>query len=145
MAIVTLAQLKSYFNKGDKPTEAQFIDTIDTLSSGSFAYKSYIALLTQAGTNAPTAVVLENTLGGTVVWTRSNTGNYTGTLVGAFLQTKTILMIQKQFQTFNGNQIEFAIGRNGNDSIYILSTNTATSTNADSLLSSTGIEIRIYL
>ena len=31
MAIVTLAQLKSYFNKGDKPTEAQFVDTIDTL------------------------------------------------------------------------------------------------------------------
>lgn len=47
-------------------------------------YKVYRALLSQSGTNAPTAVVLENTLGGTLVWTRSNAGKYVGTLAGAF-------------------------------------------------------------
>ena len=49
----------------------------------------YRALLTQTGTNAPVATVLENTLGGTVVWTRDSTGIYIGTLLGAFPSNKT--------------------------------------------------------
>ncbi len=54
--------------------------------------KVYRALLTQTGTDAPVATVLENTLGGTVVWTRDDTGLYTGTLAGAFPSaTKTVL------------------------------------------------------
>jgi hypothetical protein len=52
-------------------------------------YKVYTALLTQSGASAPTATVLENTLGGTVVWARSNTGLYTATLAGAFTASKT--------------------------------------------------------
>ena len=46
--------------------------------------KVYRALLTQTGTDAPVATVLENTLGGEVVWTRDDIGLYTGTLAGAF-------------------------------------------------------------
>lgn len=33
MAIVDIATLKSYFNTGDVPTEAQYIDVFDTLGS----------------------------------------------------------------------------------------------------------------
>jgi hypothetical protein len=47
--------------------------------------KIYVAYLTQTGTNAPVATVIKNTLGGTVVWARSSTGSYTGTLAGAFV------------------------------------------------------------
>ena len=47
-------------------------------------HKVYTALLTQSGTDAPVATVLENTLGGTVVWTRAGVGEYIGTLAGAF-------------------------------------------------------------
>lgn len=50
----------------------------------------YVALLTQSGTDAPVATVLENTLGGTVVWTRNSLGQYFGTLSGAFTENKTI-------------------------------------------------------
>ncbi len=50
--------------------------------------KVYRALLTQSGGHAPTATVLENTLGGTVVWTYSNEGIYVGTLAGAFPEGK---------------------------------------------------------
>lgn len=53
--------------------------------------KVYKALLTQAGTDAPVATVLENTLGGTVVWSRTAIGEYIGTLVGAFPDNKTSL------------------------------------------------------
>lgn len=38
--------------------------------------KKYIALLTQAGTAAPTATVLLNTTGNTVLWERSGAGDY---------------------------------------------------------------------
>lgn len=51
--------------------------------------KVYVALLTQTGTDAPVATVLKNTLGGTVVWTRTIAGAYYGTLVGAFTENKT--------------------------------------------------------
>jgi hypothetical protein len=56
-------------------------------------YKVYSALLTQAGTDAPVATVLQNTLGGTIVWTRDSVGTYTGTLAGAFTLNKTWLII----------------------------------------------------
>lgn len=52
----------------------------------------YTALLSQSGTDAPVATVLENTLGGAVVWTRNGVGDYRATLAGAFTENKTITM-----------------------------------------------------
>ena len=52
-------------------------------------YKVYTALLTQTGTDAPVAIVLENTLGGDVVWSYGEVGLYLGTLPGAFTLDKT--------------------------------------------------------
>ena len=42
--------------------------------------KVYKALLTQISNNAPVAIVLENTLGGEVVWTRDEESFYSGTI-----------------------------------------------------------------
>ena len=53
--------------------------------------KVYRALLTQTGTDAPVATVLENTLGGDVVWTRNSAGRYVATLAGAFTDNKTVM------------------------------------------------------
>ncbi len=53
--------------------------------------KVYVALLSQAGTAAPVPTVLQNTLGGTVVWTRTGTGQFKATLVNAFTADKTYL------------------------------------------------------
>lgn len=39
-------------------------------------YKVYTALLTQSGTDAPVATVLENTLGESIVWQREGVGEY---------------------------------------------------------------------
>lgn len=44
--------------------------------SGAPAYNVYTALLTQSGTAAPTATVLENTTGATLTYTRSGDGEY---------------------------------------------------------------------
>ena len=64
--------------------------------------KVYRALLTQTGTNAPVATVLENTLGGDVVWTRGLTGIYFGTLAGAFPSGKTYVSPFQYVDTSNG-------------------------------------------
>lgn len=54
-------------------------------------YKVYTALLSQTGTDAPVATVLQNTLGGTVVWTRDDVGIYTATLASVFTTNKTFV------------------------------------------------------
>lgn len=59
----------------------------------SLGVKTYVALLTQTAGNAPVATVLQNTLGGSVVWARSAQGVYTGTLVAAFTAAKTGVFI----------------------------------------------------
>lgn len=66
-------------------------EKIQQSSSSQSAYKVYTALLTQSGTDAPVATVLENTLGD-IVWTRDSVGIYRGTLNGVlFLLEKTII------------------------------------------------------
>ena len=47
-----------------------------TSGGGGASYTIYRALLTQSGTNAPVATVLENTLGFTPTWDRSGPGLY---------------------------------------------------------------------
>jgi hypothetical protein len=73
MAIKTAAELKTYFETGDTPTQSQFEDLIDTTVK---PYKVYTALLTQEGTNPPDARVLENTLGFEPVWAYDEVGYY---------------------------------------------------------------------
>lgn len=70
----------------------EIIDWINNIGSTATPnYKIYRALLTQTGTSAPVATVLENTLGDDIVWTRGGAGQYTGTLNGAFTDNKVSL------------------------------------------------------
>lgn len=71
----------------------QIATTAFVLANGARPYKVYTALLSQSGTNAPVATVLENTLGGTVIWSYVSTGRYNGTLSDAFTSNKTACLI----------------------------------------------------
>lgn len=70
----------------NKPDPSAALDVVgDAKISGTInGVKRYVALLTQSDTDAPVATVLENSLGGTVVWTRDGVGKYTATLADAF-------------------------------------------------------------
>lgn len=58
----------------------------------------YKALLSQSGTNAPTAVVQLNTLGeGTPVYSYEDVGYFKGSLAGAFTTNKTSVSIQSTY------------------------------------------------
>ncbi len=78
MTQVNRATLKSYFNTGDVPTEAQFADLIDSLVSILDDLPlEYVALVSQAGVgNPPTATVIKNTTGATVSFTYNGVGSY---------------------------------------------------------------------
>ena len=102
-------------------------------------YKVYTALLSQSGTNAPIATVLENTLGGTVVWSRNGVGDYSGTLNGAFVSGKTIAFQGGSLAVPN-SMVRVSSFAN---SIQVI-TNSGGSI-ADGILTSTSIEIRVYL
>ena len=102
-------------------------------------YKVYVALLTQSGTSAPVATVLENTLGGTVVWSRSSVGIYLGTLTGAFTLNKTVSFISGDQSADKGYGID---NLSSVDDVRI-STRLAGSLN-DNQLNKASIEIRVY-
>lgn len=105
-------------------------------------YKVYTALLTQSGTNAPTAVVLHNELND-VSFIYVGIGSYR-IVSTSFVQHKTYIAIQQG----SGNQGRVAIDLNllelgGINDIYINTINT-TFSSVDEILSSTPIEIRVY-
>ena len=110
-------------------------------NSYSLGYTVYTALITQAGTAAPVATVLQNTTGGTITWTRSSTGRYVATISGkTYTANKTAVLV-----TFGGN----------NDNILrpvVTSTTAIDWYNIDSsdqgvsdtIAATTTVEIRIY-
>ena len=53
-------------------------------------------LMTQTGSTAPSVTLLANTFNGagTIVWTRTGVGTYSGTLSGVFEANKTLLLIE---------------------------------------------------
>ena len=103
-------------------------------------YKVYTALLTQEGTDAPVAIILENTLGVDIVWIRLSTGFYRATpSESIFLENKTF-----HFVNSNNQGVNFEVASFLNDTddwrIQVLDTGEV----VDSSLQNLPIEIRVY-
>jgi hypothetical protein len=105
-------------------------------------YKVYTALLTQTGSNAPTAIVLENTLGSELVWTRNVAGTYSATLTNAFPEVKTFILTPSDggydsdvLRTGGGDP--YKLFRNSDDEIILVLA-------YDDILNNTPIEVRVY-
>jgi hypothetical protein len=118
-------------------TASQFVKGDGSLSAG---YKVYTALVNQVGTNAPVATVLENTLGGTVVWTRSLQGVYFATLNSAFTNNKTFCLSGNN--VVDGQAVKNIIQRNTVNQIVVETY--FNTTKQDGILNNTSIEIRVY-
>jgi hypothetical protein len=100
--------------------------------------KVYRAVLTQTGTGAPSATVLDNTLG-PVVWTRTSVGRYLGTLAGSFPSGKTVLLVGAAHDA----SILATVRRNDADNVRVATT-VGDGTSVDDELIETAIEILIY-
>ena len=109
--------------------------------SGSVAVKVYRALVTQTSTSAPTATVLENSLGAAVVWARSNTGVYTATLAGAFTSDKTFIMSSGSTGAITA--VKDVVTARTSADVVTVSTGAA-GTAADGILSAYDIELLVY-
>jgi hypothetical protein len=109
-------------------------------------YKVYTALLTQFGENAPTAIVLENTLGN-ITYSRSASGLYIANLLGAFTLNKTFVIITPTVDDAQNQMVSLTYNM-GLDSFEITSTNWSATLNGytllDGILFNTPIEIRVY-
>lgn len=109
--------------------------------AGNVAVKTYRALVTQTSTSAPTATVLENSLGAAVVWARSNTGVYTATLAGAFTSDKTFIMSSGSTGAITA--VKDVVTARTSADVVTVSTGAA-GTAADGILSAYAIEILVY-
>jgi len=108
----------------------------EALQKAARPYNTYVAELTQTGTSAPTAVVMENNLSGTPTLGYSNVGIYTLSLTGEFDASKTVAFISTRTASRVGK-----ISRSDDDTIVILiEDDSGTSINNWSSY----IEIRVY-
>jgi len=105
------------------------------------SYKVYVALLTQTGSTAPTAIVLENTLGGDVVWQRISPGYYRGVLIDGFVGN---VFFVNQYGSNDTVDSSFFNLKKETDNSIILLTQFYFSPSDDALPIDTSVEIRVY-
>jgi hypothetical protein len=101
----------------------------------------YAALVTQATTAAPSAVVAKNSLGATVTWARTAEGVYTATASAAvFASGKTVVSVT------NGNDTLLPIMRSFrfSDTVVRLDTSIAATGAADDVLTNASVIITVY-
>jgi hypothetical protein len=102
------------------------------------AHKLYVATLNQSLENAPVATVLVNTLGGNVVWSRADVGEYIGTLAGAFPPGKTVVFV-------SGREIDvLMVGLRVSDYQIKVHTVELNGSPIDGYLNGSALEIRVY-
>lgn len=113
----------------------------DVLQEKVRGYKSFVALLTQLGTNAPTMQILNNDFDNTPVWVYNSVGLYTLTFTGSPLTVnKTYVLTGSPYSVsfgfldagwFDANNIELYSANDAGVQI-------------DGNLSNSVLEIRVY-
>lgn len=123
----------------EKATTKNFsMSAVSALSTAvGLGYTSYVSLVTQAGTNAPTiAATLANTTGGDPVWAYASTGVYTLTFPFAFADANKIIVFVN-----NGN---VSPTQNVGWALTGIAGQVRFNTQDDGNLSRASLEIRIY-
>jgi hypothetical protein len=100
--------------------------------------QTYVALLTQSGTAAPTASVLADNIGA-ITWTRIATGQYKGTPTTPFESLNTFVIIGNVEHDYLASAYV-----NSDGDIVVHTTKTQNHAHTDSQLRNSPIEVRIY-
>ncbi|MDV6170246.1 hypothetical protein R1T16_17550 [Flavobacterium sp. DG1-102-2] len=114
------------------------------LSTAGRPYKVYTALITQSGTNAPVANVLENTIGGSPTWSYSSTGQYRLNLNNnGFVAQKTACFVNGLWSSLSTTNLAYRAAYADGNTVTLI-TNNGNSTQ-DGLLSAGSVfEVRVY-
>jgi hypothetical protein len=110
------------------------------ISRGSALPLVYVVKMSQSGTSAPTIVSTGDNTIGAIVWTRGATGNFSGTLTGAFPSGKVYAFIGSNSNTTSGQQIVATRSTDNAFSILTYLSGVAT----DGVLNNFDLEIRVY-
>lgn len=129
----------------DTTDDTYFISTGTTSADweeiGGSEMKVYRAIISQSGTGTPTATILENTLGGTPVWSRTGVGTYHLTLAGAFTENKTI--VSASADAYDSSASLFGSGWESEDALFFFASNfSGAGTDLDGGFNS--VEILVY-
>ena len=134
------SEVDRYFFK-DGVEDADFVQW-NTEAAAAATHDTYAAILNQSGSNAPSVqALLQNDLGGTVVWTRASTGNYYGTLAGAFTNLK-ILPFSELNPAIIGTEYYCSLSRYDNDTV-LLQVFDSSGTHVDGFFH-LGVKIEVY-
>lgn len=121
----------------------QIADFVNQQAPPYNAYKVYTATITQSGTLAPVATVLQNTLGGEITWTYNSVGAYNITSDGLFTQGKTTITCSNLFGNFAIQPFPVFEESNFPDSLLLLNINTDTDA-AENNIEIAFVEIKVY-
>ncbi len=111
------------------------------LNQVNLGYTTYVATITQAGTNAPVANEIQNTTGETIAWTYNTEGRYVATIENAtFTANKTAVFLSS---ASNNNRF-VKTGVVTTTTVDIYNINSQTGVVAENISANTAIEIRIY-
>lgn len=133
-----------YISSGGMDYKMEWADLVAALGGYPAGTKFYRATLTQTGTSAPVATVLQNTLGGTLVWSYSTVGEYIATLAGAF-PNDAKLAINLINTNISVSSAVAATGSNGDgNSIYIDTFISTTGGLSNGVLTNSYIEIIVF-
>ena len=116
---------------------------VTSITAGSGGSTVYRALLTQTTTGAPVETVLENTTGKTLTYTRVGVGNYRATWSSALADINKVYMKAATGHYKNGPSVTNLISSSTNN-FSIVTYETSSLSQNDSVLEKTGIEIIIY-
>jgi len=125
-------------NSDETPTTRNFLvgSIVDLANSTSLGYTSYVALISQTGTNDPIATQLANTTNKTFTFTRASNGSYSIIASGSlFTSGKTIVFLNGGAAENNHDVAWLRVS----DTIINLETH-----NSDNKFTNGSLEIRIY-
>jgi len=105
-------------------------------------YKSYVATISQSGTESPVATVLQNDFSTDFAWSYSAVGNYILTNAGVFPDESKVMMLIGS--TYNNTQTERIFTIYGDANSIWVETYSSGITPSDEVLYETAIEIRVY-
>jgi len=126
------------------PTKTASVSSIATVANSlNLGYTVYSALLTQENAEAPVATVLQQTISGTLTWSRLGPGSYVLTSDGTpFTSNKVQVFVNNGAPISTTSSIKWT--RASTSQIGIKTFAQSTGLVADDLLLSGSIEIRIY-
>ena len=133
LSAVPMAKALEVLNSGGRP------DTIPGNPNAGLSYNAYAALLSQTGTTAPVAVLLDNSLKKNPTWVYEAVGRYILTAVSVFPVGRTaIIPVSNMISTkVTGAWLD-------SSTIEIVATDLTTGLPANDHLSNTFVEVRVY-